>query len=74
MSESRAILAKNVRTLRKAKGFSQEELGHLTGLDRTYVSAVERQVWNVSLDNIAKLASALLVEPFELIKPVSDTL
>lgn len=38
-------------------------------LDRTYVSAVERSRWNVSLANIQKLAVALGTEPWLLLRP-----
>ena len=67
--ELRAVLATNVRRLRLAVGLSQEAFGEACGLDRTYISAVERRIWNVSLDNIVKLAKALRVEPWQLIKP-----
>lgn len=36
-------------------------------LDRTYVSAVERSRWNVSLANIERMALALEVEPWVLL-------
>ncbi|MDR7092800.1 helix-turn-helix domain-containing protein [Hydrogenophaga laconesensis] len=67
----RGTLAWHVRTLRVAKGWSQEALAHECGLDRTYVSAIERSLWNVALSNIERLAKALDVEPWELIKPVT---
>jgi len=38
-------------------------------LDRTYISAVERCIWNVSLGNIGKIALALGVEPWQLLMP-----
>ena len=39
------------------------------GLDRTYVSAVERSRWNVSLSNIERLSVALEMPPWALLKP-----
>ena len=39
------------------------------GLHRTFVAHVERQVRNISLDNIEKLAVALGVQVFELLRP-----
>ena len=66
----RGILAWHVRTLRVSKGWSQERLALVCELDRTYVSAIERCVWNVSLANIEKLAQALEVEPWTLLVPV----
>lgn len=52
------------------KGWSQERLAHACELDRTYVSALERSVWNVSLTNIQKIAQSLDVEPYQLLVPV----
>jgi transcriptional regulator with XRE-family HTH domain len=64
----RGVLAFNVRLLRVGKGWSQEALALECDLDRTYVSAVERSRWNVSLSNIEALAKALGVEPWMLLK------
>jgi transcriptional regulator with XRE-family HTH domain len=50
-----------VKKLRKAKGWSQEELGNRSGLHRTYVGSIERNERNVSLINIEKIAVALKV-------------
>ncbi len=57
---------RRLRDLRAAKGFSQETLALLSGLDRSYVGGVERGQRNVSLINILKLAAALDIEPREL--------
>lgn len=65
----RAILSYNIKILRIEKGWSQEYLANECELDRTYVSAVERERWNVSLSNIERIAKALSVEPWELLKP-----
>ena len=54
--------------LRKAKGISQERLAMEAGVGRSYLSGVERSLRNISLVNIAKLASALGLEPYELLK------
>ncbi|MFT4264828.1 MAG: helix-turn-helix transcriptional regulator [Nocardioides sp.] len=55
-----------VRSLRTPLGLSQEGLGQVADLDRTYIGGIERGERNVSLDNIWKLADALGVEPGEL--------
>lgn len=68
-SNARDVLAYNLRMLRVQRGWSQEELAHQCELDRTYVSAVERSRWNVSLSNIEKFAVALNTEPWLLLKP-----
>lgn len=50
----RAVIAYNMRLYRVNHGWSQEELARQCGLDRTYVSAVERKRWNIALSNIEK--------------------
>lgn len=67
--DTRTILAWNVRRLRVQAGWSQDELAIRSGLDRTYVSSLERKIWNVSLSNIDKLAKALGVEAWVLLSP-----
>lgn len=64
----RGVFAYNVRLLRVQKGWSQEALALECGLDRTYVSAVERSRWNVSMSNIEAIANALDVQPWKLLK------
>ncbi|MFW3378693.1 helix-turn-helix domain-containing protein [Glaesserella parasuis] len=61
-------MAYNIQTLRVQKGWSQERLANECELDRTYVSAVERCRWNVSLSNIEKLATALSCPAWQLLK------
>lgn len=67
--ELRSILAQNVRRIRREQSLSQEDLAFRCDLDRTYISAVERCIWNVSLGNIGKIAAALEVEPWQLLVP-----
>ena len=68
-NDARGVLAYNVRLLRVQKAWSQEDLAMECELDRTYVSAVERSRWNVSLANIERLALALDTEPWQLLRP-----
>ena len=65
----RGTLAYNIRLLRCENGISQEELAFRCELDRTYISAVERCIWNVALGNIERIADALNVEPWQLLVP-----
>ena len=62
MSDVLQKFGEKLREVRKEKGVSQEKLGELAGLHRTYVSTVERGQVNISLLNIAKLAAALGVK------------
>lgn len=48
-----------VRSARLKKNLSQEALADLAGLDRTYIGGIERGERNVSLLNIAKIATSL---------------
>lgn len=48
-----------VRELRTAKGLSQEAFAAECGLDRTYISGIERGKRNVSLENLRVIAKAL---------------
>jgi len=59
-------LGKKIRQLRHDAELSQEALGELARLDRTYISGIERGVRNPSIKNIAKLAKALKVSVSEL--------
>lgn len=55
-----------IRYLRKARGLSQENLAHLSGLDRSYMGGVERGERNISINNIKKISLALNLEIVEL--------
>ena len=64
---ARRYLAKNLKNFRAIKGISQEELAFEAGLHRTFVAHVERCARNVSIDNIEKLAFALVVPTYRLL-------
>jgi len=57
-----------VQILRKQRNLSQEKLAERAGLHRTYIGMIERAEKNITLRNIAKIAEALGVEAYELIK------
>lgn len=54
-----SIFGNKVKTLRKEKGISQEELAFRSDLHRTYIGMIERAEKNVTLKNIAKIANGL---------------
>ena len=64
----RDAFAANVRRLRHAKGISQEDLAYEAGINRTYLSKLEKGASYPGLEIIAKLATVLEVEPAELIR------
>ncbi|WP_341538131.1 helix-turn-helix transcriptional regulator [Phenylobacterium hankyongense] len=65
----RKVFAANVRRLRKAAGLSQEAFADACGLHRTYIGSIERAERNVSIDNIERIAAALEVSSWLLLKP-----
>jgi transcriptional regulator with XRE-family HTH domain len=65
----RDLFALNLRRIRHSQGISQEQLAHDAGVDRAYMSRVERSVTFVGLEIIGKLADVLKVEPAEFFKP-----
>jgi transcriptional regulator with XRE-family HTH domain len=69
MASILTVLGSNIRQKRIAVGLSQEELAKRAGLHRTYLGGVERGERNVSVQNLARIASALGVEAFELLHP-----
>lgn len=56
-----------LKSLRKEKALSQEELALKSGLNRPYISGIEQGKRNVSLEVMEKLAEALGVEIGELV-------
>ncbi len=63
---ARELVAWNMRRLRVAAGFSQEKLGDAAGVDRTYVSRLERKMENPSIGVLEKVSEALGVHIAEL--------
>jgi len=65
----RQIFAKNLRRSRRMMDISQEALALKAGMSRAYVSEVEREIRNISVDNMGLLAEALNVELKDLLDP-----
>lgn len=55
----KSLVGKRIKELRNQLGISQEELADIAGLDRTYITSVERGKRNISIVNLEKLSSAL---------------
>jgi transcriptional regulator with XRE-family HTH domain len=66
--DARRLLGRNVRRLRDERNWSQEQLAFESGLDRTYISGVERGVRNPTVLVIGKIAGALGVKIDELLR------
>ena len=67
----RKVFGANVRVYRLAAGLSQEAVAVRMGVDRAYVSAIERGLQNVTLLTILQVADSLNVRPADLlVEPV----
>lgn len=62
------IFGLNLQRLRRERGLSQEQLAHLSGAPRAYLSGAEAGRRNATLKTIAALARALDVDPADLLK------
>jgi transcriptional regulator with XRE-family HTH domain len=70
--EIREVFARNLRAARQSKGLSQEELAYRADIDRTYISSLERSVYNASIDVVDRLAVVLGTEASDLLKRHPD--
>jgi transcriptional regulator with XRE-family HTH domain len=66
IQKHRRLLGEAVRAKRKEAGFSQEKLAEKADLSTVFISRVERGVESPSVDNLVKIAKALVVRVREL--------
>lgn len=66
------IVGQNIRELRRMRRFSQEELAHRAGIDRSYLSELENGLKNIGLSTIAYVAHALSVKVTDLFAGYND--
>jgi transcriptional regulator with XRE-family HTH domain len=64
----REVFATNLRRLRHAKGFSQDDLAYEAEISRSYLSQLEKGSYYASLKIVGKLAVVLDVDPAELLR------
>ncbi len=62
----RGLIARNVRRIRVAKSVSQERLAFDSGIDRSYLGGIEREMENPTVDLLDRLADVLGVPLSEL--------
>ena len=60
--KARALVAWNVRRIRVDRGIPQEQLAYDAGIDRSYMSGLERQSENPTIDLLDRLAETLGVQ------------
>jgi len=65
----RLKVAKKIRSLRKKRGYTQEKLSELAGIDYKYLQRIEgKKPPALKVDTIERLAKALQVRPADLLK------
>lgn len=62
------VFGEVLRRVRTGRDLSQQDLAFEAGLDRTYVSLLERGLRQPTLTTLLALASALDVEPASLVQ------
>lgn len=62
-------LGRNLRAVRLARGYSQEDFADALGFHRTYLGALERGERNISLRSLEHLADLVGVDPLRLLQP-----
>lgn len=72
--KTRTIVAENVKRLRLARQWSQDELSDASGVGQTTISSVERHASKApTLDTLVHLSRALGVEPWTLLREEPTT-
>ncbi|EOU1495519.1 helix-turn-helix transcriptional regulator [Clostridium perfringens] len=71
-SKLQQILSDNIKFYRKREKISQEKLADLADLDRTFISLIERKKRNISLYTLEKIANALKIDAYLLIKEMIE--
>lgn len=66
MADEKKMIGKQIKTLRQARGLSQEELSEKASINSKYLSAIERGTANPTLDIFIRLADALKVSLSDL--------
>ena len=61
-------VGQNIRTQRKRRALTQEELGHRAGMHPVEVGRAERGVRDMRVSTVAKLARGLGIPPMELFR------
>jgi len=59
MKPIRKLLGERIRELRKAKGYTQEQLAELVGVEPRHISRVEGGYSSPSIDRLAKVSEVL---------------
>ncbi|NRF96182.1 helix-turn-helix transcriptional regulator [Paenibacillus frigoriresistens] len=62
------LVGDRIKALRKAKGWTQEQLAEFASLHYSYIGGVERGDRNIPLETLEKIIAAFQVPPMELFR------
>jgi transcriptional regulator with XRE-family HTH domain len=65
-------IGKTIRSLREQRGMSQEVLSGLAGMYKSHLGRIERGEKKPNLDSLCRIASALGMQPHELLKRIEE--
>ena len=68
MSDLKKLLGNRIKTIRKARNLTQEQLAVFVNIGTPNISYIENGKFAPSIDTLQKIAQALNVEPYELYK------
>lgn len=68
MSNNYLEVGKKIRLYRKAKNYTQEELGEILHIDQSYLGRIERGEINITLETLIKISEALDIKAYLLLK------
>ena len=66
------VIGNTIKSIRKAKGLSQEVLSGLAGIARTHLTMIENGTKQANFTTICKIAAALKMRPSELVRQIED--
>ncbi|MBS1681669.1 MAG: helix-turn-helix transcriptional regulator [Bacteroidetes bacterium] len=67
-SDLKKVFAKVLKQLRKDRKLSQQALADYCGLERVYISKLERGISMPSIETIFRIAEVLKLKPQELVE------
>ena len=67
------IIGERIRSIRKEKKMSQEELAHLASLSSTYIGQVERGEKNITIESLSNITNALDISLEEVFRSSEQT-
>ena len=65
---SKINIANNIQKLRKKKRITKENLSLTLGFDNSYISKLENQKMNITIEKLDKIANYFEIETYKLLK------